>query len=104
MPLCSLTPSFKQAKQLELKGWSYPRHLRRHFGLIVHGDSVGAEMLRRSLSVSDMKLSSAGSAAEADGYVGNMEPYATSHTSLDEERKLQGEGAEHRAPWARRST
>src|SRR5206468_2353987 len=33
-----------EAKALELKGWPYPRHLAgRHFGLIVHGDSVGAE-------------------------------------------------------------
>ena len=39
-----------EAKALELKGWSYPRHLAgRYFGLVVHGDSVGAETLRRSL-------------------------------------------------------
>ena len=40
-----------QAKALELNGWPYPRHLAgRHFGLVVHGDSVGAETLRRWLS------------------------------------------------------
>ena len=40
-----------EAKALELKGWPYPRHLAgRHFGVVVHGDSVGAETLRRSLS------------------------------------------------------
>jgi len=41
----------KEAKALELKGWPYPRHLAgRHFGIVVHGDSVGAESLRRSLA------------------------------------------------------
>jgi hypothetical protein len=33
----------EEAKALELKGWSYPRHLAgRYFGIVVHGDSVGA--------------------------------------------------------------
>jgi hypothetical protein len=60
----------KEAKALELKGWPYPRHLAgRHFGLVAHGDSVGAETLRRSLAdwLTDMKLISAGGAAESDG-------------------------------------
>src|SRR3569832_1514390 len=68
-----------EAKALELKGWPYPKHLAgRHFGIVTHGDSVGAETLRRSLSdwLTDMKLISAGSVAEVDGYVGYMEPYA----------------------------
>ena len=71
-----------QAKALELKGWPYPRHLAgRHFGLVVHGDSVGTETLRRSLSdwLTDMSLISAGRTSQANGYVGYMEPYATSH-------------------------
>jgi multimeric flavodoxin WrbA len=75
-----------EAKELELKGWPYPRHLAgRHFGVVVHGDSVGAETLRRSLSdwFTDMGLISAGRMAEADGYIGYMEPYATSHAALD---------------------
>src|SRR5581483_5698859 len=58
-----------EAKALELQGWSYPRHLAgRYFGLVVHGDAVGAETLRRSLSdwLTDMRLISAGRMAEAD--------------------------------------
>ncbi|WP_065750094.1 flavodoxin family protein [Bradyrhizobium paxllaeri] len=83
-----------QAKALELKGWPYPRHLAgRHFGLVVHGDSAGAEMLRRSLAdwLTDMSLISAGRTAEAEGYVGYMEPYATSHQALDADRAFQEE-------------
>jgi hypothetical protein len=52
-----------------------------------------AETLRRSLAdwLTDMGLVSAGSMAEADGYVGYMEPYATSHEALDEDRAFQQE-------------
>src|SRR2546423_3464483 len=39
------------AKALELRGWSYPRHLAgRQFAVVVHGDTAGAETLRRSLA------------------------------------------------------
>jgi multimeric flavodoxin WrbA len=81
-----------QAKALELKGWPYPRHLEgRHFGIVVHGDSVGAETLRRSLVdwLTDMSLISAGGMSEADGYIGYMEPYATSHQALDDDEAFQ---------------
>ena len=77
-----------QAKALELKGWPYPRHLAgRHFGLVVHGDSGGVETLRRALSdwLTDMSLISAGRTSEAEGYIGYMEPYATSHQALDQD-------------------
>jgi multimeric flavodoxin WrbA len=83
-----------EAKALELKGWPYPRHLAgRHFGLVVHGDSAGAEDLRRSLSdwLTDMGLISAGRMAEADGYVGYMGPYASSHEALDDDHAFQQE-------------
>jgi multimeric flavodoxin WrbA len=83
-----------EAKALELKGWPYPRHLAgRHFGVVVHGDSVGAETLRRSLVdwLTDMSLISAGAMAEIDGYIGYMEPYATSHRALDEDKAFQAE-------------
>lgn len=83
-----------QAKALELEGWPYPRHLAgRHFGLVVHGDSAGAETLRRSLSdwLTDMRLISSGRTGEADGYVGYMEPYATSHQALDRDGDFQQE-------------
>lgn len=83
-----------EAKALELKGWPYPRHLAgRHFGLIVHGDSVGAEGVRRTLSdwLTDMHLISAGRFGEMDGYIGYMEKYATSHQELDEDHAFQRE-------------
>jgi multimeric flavodoxin WrbA len=84
----------KEAKALELQGWNYPRHLAgRYFGLVVHGDSVGAETLRRSLTdwLIDMKLISAGGMAESDGYIGYMKPYATSHEELDKDTAFQEE-------------
>lgn len=83
-----------EAKALEQQGWPYPRHLAgRHFGIVVHGDAVGAETLRRSLSdwLTDMMLVSAGRFAEADGYIGYMEPYGTSHQALDEDQAFQEE-------------
>ncbi|WP_407158606.1 flavodoxin family protein [Bradyrhizobium sp. STM 3557] len=83
-----------EAKALELEGWPYPRHLAgRFFSLVVHGDAVGAETLRRSLSdwLTDMSLISVGRTGEVDGYVGYMEPYATSHQGLDEDRAFQKE-------------
>jgi multimeric flavodoxin WrbA len=81
-----------EAKALELKGWHYPRHLAgRMFAVVVHGDVIGAETLRRSLAdwLTDMKLISAGAMAELDGYVGYEEPYALSHQALDEDGAFQ---------------
>jgi multimeric flavodoxin WrbA len=81
-----------EAKALELKGWPYPKHFDgRHFAVVVHGDSVGAETLRRSLSdwLTDMSLVQASRTAEVDGYVGYMAPYATSHQALDEDEEFQ---------------
>ena len=76
----------KKAKEIELKGWDYPRHLAgRAFSVVVHGDAAGAETLRRILTdwLRDIGLVSAGHAAELDSYVGYYEPYATSHDALD---------------------
>ena len=50
----------KKAKQLELDGWPYPRHLEgRVFSVVVHGDVEGAENVRRALAdwLRFMKLS-----------------------------------------------
>jgi multimeric flavodoxin WrbA len=83
-----------EAKALELKGWPYPKHLDgRHFAIVVHGDTVGAETLRRALSdwLTDMSLVRAGRAAEVDGYIGYMGPYATSHEALDQDDDFQEE-------------
>jgi multimeric flavodoxin WrbA len=84
----------KEAKELELAGWPYPRHLAgRVFAVVVHGDAVGAETLRRSLSdwLTDMKLLPAMPQGGIDRYIGYFEPYATSHAALDEDTAVQQE-------------
>lgn len=82
------------AKELELRGWGYPRHLAgRAFGVVVHGDAEGADTLRRSLVdwLSDMGLVQSGAAAVLDRYIGYYEPYATSHEALDRDVAVQQE-------------
>jgi multimeric flavodoxin WrbA len=86
------TPS--EAKELELAGWPYPRHLRgRHFAVFVHGDAAGGDQLRRALTdwLLDMELVQAGNHGTADRYIGYMEPYATSHEALDRDSAVQEE-------------
>jgi multimeric flavodoxin WrbA len=83
-----------EAKALELAGWGYPRHLAgRVFAVVVHGDVVGAETLRRSLTdwLSDMKLVPAVPQGGLDRYIGYYEPYATSHDALDKDVAVQDE-------------
>jgi multimeric flavodoxin WrbA len=82
-----------EAKALELRGWPYPRHLaNRAFAVVVHGDTVGAETLRRSLVdwLTDMDLVAIEEAC-LDRYIGYYEPYATSHDALDRDGALQTE-------------
>jgi multimeric flavodoxin WrbA len=84
----------RRAKELELEGWPYPRHLAgRVFSVVVHGDVEGAENVRRSLSdwLCFMHFQPAGSTAELDRYVGYWKPYATSHDELDADVALQEE-------------
>jgi multimeric flavodoxin WrbA len=86
-----------EAKALEMKGWPYPRHLAgRVFSVVVHGDAVGAETLRRSLTdwLSDMKLLPAVPQGGIDRYIGYYEPYATSHDALDRDTDVQEETRE----------
>lgn len=83
-----------RAKEIELAGWDYPRHLAgRHFSVVVHGDVEGAENVRRSISdwLRFMQLEPAGPLAEVDRYIGYWKPYATSHEELDADRAIQGE-------------
>ena len=57
----------ERAKELELEGWPYPRHLAgRVFSVVVHGDAAGAENLRRILSdwLTDIGLIAAGHMAQ----------------------------------------
>ena len=82
------------AKEIELDGWDYPRHLAgRLFAVVVHGDVEGAENVRRSISdwLCFMQLRPAGATAELDRYIGYWKPYATSHDELDADTALQEE-------------
>lgn len=82
------------AKELELKGWSYPRHLAgRAFSVVVHGDASGTENLRRILCdwLEDIGMIPCGHKSQIDRYVGYYEPYATSHKDLDEATDFQEE-------------
>jgi multimeric flavodoxin WrbA len=84
----------EKAKQLEMKGWDYPKHLAgRVYGLAVHGDVAGIEGTRRALSdwLDWMGLVDAGSHARLDRFVGYYEPYATSHQALDKDTDVQEE-------------
>lgn len=82
----------KNAKELELRGWHYPKHLAgRVFSIVVHGDVTGAETLRRILEdwLSDMGLISSGKHGMIDAYIGYMEGYAESHRALDSDEAIQ---------------
>lgn len=84
------------AKQAELAGWAYPRHLEgRLFSVVVHGDTEGAENVRHALvdALRSMKLDQVGEAAELHRYIGYWKPYATSHDELDADSAVQTEVA-----------
>jgi len=84
----------RRAKEIEMKGWSYPRHLEgRLFSVVVHGDVEGAENVRRSISdwLCFMHLHPAGRNAELDRYIGYWKPYATSHAELNADTAIQEE-------------
>jgi multimeric flavodoxin WrbA len=81
----------EEAKAIELAGWHYPKHLAgRAFGVVVHGDTEGAETVRRDLTdwLLNMELIEA---ATLDRYIGYYEPYATSHQALDRDTALHEE-------------
>lgn len=78
----------KLAKEIELKGWDFPRHLEgRAFSLFVHGDTDGVTAVKQSLIsfFLDLKLVLADPMAQLSRYIGYMKPYATSHDDLDAE-------------------
>ena len=83
-----------RAKEIELAGWDYPKHLAgRAFGLVVHGDVAGIEGTRRSLSdwLNWMGLVDSGSFGSLDRFIGYYESYAQSHEALDSDRDVQEE-------------
>ena len=82
------------AREMELKGWSYPKHLAgRVYGVVVHGDVAGIEGVRRALSdwLDWMGLLDAGVGARLDRFIGYYEPYATSHDTFDADTDVQAE-------------
>jgi multimeric flavodoxin WrbA len=82
------------AKQIELDGWDYPKHLAdRAYGVVVHGDVAGIEGVRRGLTdwLDWMGLVDAGSFARLDRYLGYYESYAESHEVLDRDHDFQEE-------------
>jgi len=84
----------KEAKELEMAGWPYPRHLAgRLFAVVAHGDTEGAEGLRRMLVdwLGSMHLQSAGETGELNRNIGYYRPYATSHDDLDADTAVQEE-------------
>lgn len=84
------------AKQLELKGWDYPKHLAgRLFAVSVHGDAAGVENLRRILCdwLEDLGLIKAAHSAATGAYLGYYQPYATSHDDYDKDQGFQEEVA-----------
>lgn len=84
----------KEAKELEMKGWDYPHHLEgRLFSVIVHGDTEGAENVRRSVSdwLKSMELVPAGTLAEVNRYIGYWEPFATNHVAYEKDQEFQEE-------------
>jgi multimeric flavodoxin WrbA len=84
----------EKAKALELKSWSYPKHLAgRAYGLVVHGDVAGIESTRRALAdwLDWMGLIDAGALSCIDRYIGYYESYALSHEALDHDQAVQEE-------------
>lgn len=83
-----------KAKELEMAGWDYPKHLAgRAYGLIVHGDVAGVGDARRALSdwLDWMGFIDAGTPSRLERYIGYYEPYATSHEALDNDQAIQEE-------------
>ena len=83
-----------KAKEIELAGWDYPKHLDgRAHGIIVHGDVAGIEGSRRSLCdwLDWMGLIGSGPDGHLDRFIGYYEPYATSHQTLDQDTAVQEE-------------
>jgi multimeric flavodoxin WrbA len=82
----------EKAKDLEMQGWGYPRHLAgRAFSVIVHGDAAGTENLRRILTdwLTDLGLIPAGRRAQIDAYIGYLGTYAENHLDLDKDQAIQ---------------
>jgi multimeric flavodoxin WrbA len=79
------------AKKLEMKGWDYPRHLQgRVFSLIVHGDTMGVDDLKNSLTswLNEIMLIPSSVYGQIGRYIGYFGPYAESHEALDKDQAM----------------
>lgn len=84
----------RRAKQVELDGWDYPKHLAgRAFSVVVHGDAEGVRGLSSALVdwLTTLGLTSAGPQATVGRYIGYLRPYATSHVDLDLDDAVEAE-------------
>jgi multimeric flavodoxin WrbA len=84
------------AKEIEIEGWGYPRHLAgRLFAVVAHGDAEGAGHVRQALAdwLTSIDMIPAGAKAALDRYVGYWQPYATSHHALDADGAIETEVA-----------
>lgn len=82
------------AKQIEMKGWDYPRHLQgRVFSLIVHGDTMGVDDVKNSLTawLNEIMLIPSSVYGQIGRYIGYYGPYAESHIELDKDHALMEE-------------
>ncbi|MDQ0562467.1 hypothetical protein QO004_004272 [Rhizobium mesoamericanum] len=89
-----------------MKGWDYLRHLKgRLFSVILHGDTEGAESVRRSLAewLKSMDLVPAGPLAEIDRYIGYWEPTSPITSLSKETRRFSTKFATRPARSMRRS-
>jgi multimeric flavodoxin WrbA len=81
-----------RAKEIEMAGWDYPRHLAgRLFSVVVHGDAAGTENLRRILTdwLTDIGMIAAGRRSLIDSYIGYLGTYAENHLDLDKDEGVQ---------------
>ncbi|MBP0590300.1 flavodoxin family protein [Paraburkholderia sp. LEh10] len=84
----------RRAKEIELEGWSFPKHLKdRAYGLVVHGDVAGIESSRAALAdwLDWTGFIEAGAQARLDRFINYYAPYATSHDALDNDLDVQAE-------------
>jgi hypothetical protein len=96
----------EKAKNLELAGWPYPKHLAgRISGLVAHGDAEGVDRLSASLSswLDTMGLIGTGTLSNLSRYIGYLRPYATSHDDLDQDQVLWEETRNVARAWPRGS-
>ena len=83
-----------RAKEIELAGWHYPRHLAgRVFSVVAHGDVEGVDGVRRLLHdwLVSMHLVPAGRLSQLGSYIGYQGLYAASHDELDADTAMQEE-------------